>query len=125
MKKYFVAIIGFITPGIAHAYRLTDSGWSCSGYVGCGVPDAVAYVMSRLILIIGTFMFTLTVVVFLYGALRLTISRGEEGKEAGKKAMMYAAFGFAAALLTSGIFAFICGYLYMLGGTTGSMCSMW
>lgn len=127
MKKFLPAIFGFFLPGIAHAYRLTDSGWDCTGFVGCGtVTDGVAYVMGRLILIIGTFIFALTVVVFLYGAFRMTTSRGEEGKEAGKKAMIYASLGFVAAFLTAGIFRFVCDYMYLLGGTSGTVvCSIW
>ncbi len=124
MKKYLLAYIGFLFPQSALAYRLTDSGWFCTGFVGCGtVSDGVAYVMGRLILIIGTFIFALTVVVFLYGAIRLVASRGEEGKEAGKKAMIYGALGFLAALLSAGIFRFVCGYLYLLGGTSPATCS--
>ncbi len=124
MKKFLSLFTGFIIPQIAFAYRLTDSGWDCAGFVGCGtVTDGVMYVMGRLIFIIGSFLFALTVVVFLFGALRMTASRGEEGKEAGKKAMIYASLGFAAALLTAGIFRFVCDNLYLLGGAApGSMC---
>lgn len=105
-------------PHLASAYRLTDSGWDCTGFLKCGSgTDVVTDMIGNIIGVVSLFIGALAVVMFIYGALRLAASRGEEGKEAGKKAMMYAAMGLAFALLTGGILAYITDYIYLLGGT--------
>ena len=107
-----------LLPQVAIAYSLTDSGWDCAGFIRCGgATDAVTAITLNIIAGVGYFITALAVVMFIYGALRMVLSRGEEGKEAGKKSMIYAAMGLVFALLTGGIFAFISGYLYLLGGS--------
>lgn len=85
--------------------------------------------MNRLLFIVSTFLFALTVLVFFYGAIRMAVSQGEEGKDTGKKAMIYAALGFVCALLLSGMFRFVCDTLYGLGagslGAGAGICSTW
>ena len=126
-----IPLASFLLPWTVYAYDLAaDTGWNCAGFVGCGSGGNIfTYLMQRLTLIVSTFLFTLTVLVFLYGAIRMAISQGEDGKETGRKAMMYAAFGFLCTLLLSGVFRFICDYLYGLGagalGQNVGMCATW
>lgn len=124
-------LLGVLTPLVVSAYTLTDSGWDCTGFAGCSSygGNLLSYAMNRILLIISTFLFALTVLVFFYGAIRMAISQGEEGKETGRKAMLYAAGGFILVLLLNGIFRFICDYLYALGEgsllSASSMCAQW
>lgn len=124
---YFFAVIIALMPLPAHAFRIAeDTGWSCQGFVGCGSNmSVVTYLVGRLLMAVAAFMFFLTLAAFLYGALRMIVSQGEEGKEAGKKALMYAAFGLVCALLVSMIFRFLCGYVYTLGGSGVGVCGSW
>ncbi len=111
--------LGFLSamfPRVAVAYSLTDSGWDCGGFIRCGSStDAVTAITLNIIAGVGYFITALAVVMVIYGGLRMVLSRGEEGKEAGKKALIYAGFGLVAALLCGAIFQFIRGYLYLLG----------
>lgn len=113
-------IIGTLSllPQRAFAYRLTDSGWDCRGFLKCGSgTDVVTDMIGNIIAVVVLFIGALAVVMVIYGALRWVTSRGEEGKEAGKKAMLYAALGLVFALLTGAILEFITDYLYLIGGT--------
>jgi hypothetical protein len=134
--RFFLAILsGLLYPFTAHAagYRLTQSGWDCTGFVGCGAGvDLATFLVARIVALVFPtgggpgFIFYLTVVVFFYGSLRLVFSRGEEGKEAGKKAMQFAALGFALAMLIAGIMRFFCDYVYLLGAGGGTnICAIW
>lgn len=112
-----LALFQALIPTV-HAYRITDSGWDCTGFLKCGSStDAVMQITATIVTGVGRFIIALAVVVFIYGALRMITSRGEEGKEAGKKAMIWAALGLMAALLTGAVVEFVRDYLYYLGGT--------
>lgn len=117
MRRILLVIAGLVLPLPVHAYRLTDSGWQCTGFLKCGSStDVVTDLTGNLISGVTAFISVLAVVVFIYGALRMVMSRGEEGKEAGKKALIYASLGLVFALLTGAIISFIHDYLYLLGG---------
>lgn len=115
--KRLLTLVGLLLPGVAHAVSITAYGWTCRGFLYCTSSgrDAVRIIGTRLIAIVGTFIGALAVVVFIYGAIRMVTSQGDEGKEAGKKALLWASIGLAAALLTGGIIAFINGFLYRVG----------
>lgn len=121
--RLIAAAIGFLLPSIAHSagYQLFQSGWNCQGFLYCppggGPPPADAVVILTSTVVSGVLLFisALAVVVFIYGALRMVVSQGQEGKEAGKKALIWASFGLAAALLTAAIIEFVTGYIYFLG----------
>ena len=119
MKRFFALSIGLLLPVSALAAGVSIGGggygWNCKGYLYCGSTDAVNILTNRLIAGVGAFIFSLAVVVFFYGALRMVTSQGDEGKEAGKKALIYASLGLAAALLTGGMIAFVRDYIYYLG----------
>lgn len=117
MKRFSLVLLGCLFPSAAFAgVDIDNYGWSCAGFVYCNSPlNAVTGILGKLIAWINTFIVALAVVVFFYGALRMAISRGEEGKETGKKALIYASLGLAAAMLTSAILAFINYYIYLLG----------
>lgn len=106
-----------LLPVRTHAVRLSDYGFDCTGFLHCGATDVVAGLSGNMIAIVSTFIVILAVIVFIYGGLRMVISRGEEGKEAGKKALIYASLGLVFALLTGAIIQFIADYLYAFGNT--------
>lgn len=122
MKRTLAIVASFLTPASAFAagVHLTDYAWSCNGFLKCtfgGPPptDVVVDMTNNLISGVGFFIVTLGVVVFFYGALRMATSRGEEGKEVGKKALIYASVGIAAAMLTGAAISFVRDYIYYLG----------
>lgn len=107
-------LIGVLIPAAAHAepYHLFKSGWNCQGFLYCtpdaAPPDDIIVIITTTIVtgVVG-FIGALAIVVFFYGAIRMVISRGQEGKEAGKKALMWASLGLIAAMLTQAILLFI------------------
>lgn len=118
MNRFFTLLVGLLLPLRVHAVRLTDFGWSCEGFLHCGSgTDAVTGLSGTMVAVVATFIIPLAVVIFIYGALRMVISRGEEGKEAGKKALIWASVGLVFALLTAAIITFVTDYLYLLGGS--------
>jgi len=120
MIRFLLILLGSLMVVPVYAVsRLQDFGVDCPPFMECsdGV-SVVIYLSGRLVMIANQFLRWLAIVGFLYGALRLIVSRGEEGKEAGKKAMIYASIGFALALLAGAIIDFVCDYLYSLGEGT-------
>lgn len=116
MKRFAMLITGLLIPVVAHAYSITSTGWNCDGFLECGSgTDVVVDVTTNIVNTVAKFIGALAVVVFFYGAIRMIVSQGQEGKEAGKKALEYAAFGMVAALLVSAIVEYIRDYLYYLG----------
>lgn len=116
MRRILPVILGVLVPSRVLAYRITDSGWSCTGFLKCGSStDAVMQITLTIVTGVTAFIGSLAVVVFLYGAIRMVTSRGEEGKEAGKKALIWASLGLAAAILTAAVIRFVTDYLYYLG----------
>lgn len=116
MRRTLFVSIGLLFPFPAHAIRIT-AYWNCAGFWKCGQSqNAVADLTLNLINGVGNFIIALAIVACFYGAIRMIVSQGQEGKEAGKKAVMWALLGLVAALLTSAIISFIWDYLYVLGG---------
>ena len=119
MKRFLFLLVGLTIPVPVFAgVDITSYGWSCNGFLYCGSSDVVVLLNNNLIAGVSAFSVALAVVVFFYGAIRMVISQGDEGKEAGKKALIYASLGLAAALLTGGVIQFVCGYLFYLGGAS-------
>ena len=119
MRRFLLAILGLVTaiPVSAQGYHLTDSGWSCAGFLLCGTgQNLITYLTGNIIGGVSMFIIPLAVVVFFYGAIRMVTSQGQEGKEAGKKALIYAALGLVAALLTGAIIQFVYDYIYFVAG---------
>lgn len=124
MKRFFAVLIGTFTPISAHAVpvRLTDY-WSCTGFLRCGsAVGVVDFLINSLIDGVQYFIAPLATVVFFYGALRMIFSRGEEGKEVGKKALIYASIGLATSILVAGVIQYVCVYLYQIGGSPTTTC---
>ncbi len=118
MLPLILAVIGMIVPRVAYAapYHLSQSGWNCQGFLYCtpfAAPpaDVVVVITSTIVAGVAAFIGALAIVVFFYGAIRMIVSQGQEGKEAGKKALIWASFGLAAALLTGVIIAFIRAFI--------------
>lgn len=121
MRKILLSIVGMLLPGTVFAYSLSETGWDCTGFLYCnpGSPppsDVVTIMTTTIVNGVAAFIGALAVVVFFYGAILMVTSQGQEGKEAGKKALIYASLGLAAALLTSAVMAFVRDYIYYLGG---------
>ena len=120
MKRSLPILSGILLPMIAHAsYDISaQTGWDCSGFLFCGSATSVVSAMTtNLVNVVYFFIGPMAVVAFFYGAIRMIVSQGQEGKEAGKKALIYASFGIAAAILVRAIIKFICGYIYILSGS--------
>jgi len=116
MRRFLLTLAGILVPGAAHAYRLTDSGFDCTGFLYCGSStDAVTQLTMNITTGVGMFIAALAVVVWFYGAIRMVTSRGQEGKEAGKKALIYASLGLVLAMLTTAVMQFIWDYVYLVG----------
>ncbi len=108
MKNFLSIFIGWCLPATALAVSITDYGWSCNGFLYCGQGrDAVQIVTSNITIGVVSTISALAVIVILYGAIRMAASQGGEGKDAGKKAILWALAGLAIAILTGGIILFV------------------
>lgn len=128
MKRLLFFLSGLLLPASASAagVHLTDYGWDCTGFLRCNIPgDVFSFLLNNLITGVLSFIVLLATVVFFYGAFRMAASQGEEGKEVGKKALLYASLGLVLAILAGAIIEFVCGYVYLVGGTPGGMCPIW
>ena len=142
MRRFLPILLAFLLSplsAIAAGFHLTDSGWNCRGFIGCNgttpPPNIASYLTAKVIALVFPtggglgFLFYLTVLVFMYGGFQMVYSRGEEGKETGKKAMQYGATGFVLALLVAGIMRFFCDYIYALGNGVisfgATQCQIW
>ncbi len=115
MKRFLFILLGLLVPVSVEAISITTY-WNCSSFLYCGSGATIVSILSgNIITQVGIFILPLTIIVFLYGAIRMITSRGDEGKEAGKKALLYGALGFAAALLVAGIIQFVNGIIYAIG----------
>jgi Type IV secretion system pilin len=120
MRRISLILAGLLVPLQAFAVRITDPqyGWNCLGFIGCGSStDAVTGISSNIVFVTMLFIEALAILVFIYGAIRMMFSRGEEGKEAGKKALLYATIGFFLAFLGGNIIAYVFVLISCIGGT--------
>lgn len=118
--RFLSTMIGFLLPAHAKAFSLSDTGWDCTGFIYCnpGAPppsDVVTIMTMTIVNGVGAFIITLAIVMFMYGAIRMVTSQGQDGKEAGKKALIYASLGLVFALLVMAIMQFVRDYIYYLG----------
>jgi ABC-type uncharacterized transport system permease subunit len=101
LKRLLSVIAGLLFPIKALAVSITEYGWDCTGFLYCGSrQDAVTTITTRVIGSIYNTIAVFAVITFMYGGIKMIVSRGEDGKEAGKKAIMYAAIGLAFAIVT-------------------------
>lgn len=118
MFSQLIAVItGLVLPTVALAapYHLTDSGWNCQGFLYCGSgTNFVALITVRIVQGVTAFIGTLAIIVFFYGALKMVTSQGQEGKDAGKKALIWAAVGLFAAVITSFVIDYVHDYIYLI-----------
>ena len=109
--RYLSATILFI-PIATHAVGLSDYGFDCSKFLFCNNANPISTFSLKIVSAIAAFILPLAILIFLYGAILMITSQGEEGKETGKKAMIYASLGLVAALLAESIVQFIQTVLY-------------
>lgn len=121
MQKIVAILIGTLLPSMAYAQKhLSDYGFDCTliGFTvpGCGMApiDLMTTATAKITETAGLIAVPLATIVLLYGALRMVISRGDEGKEAGKKAMMYGALGIILLMLSAAIVGLVKHYSYLL-----------
>lgn len=108
MKNYALLVIGLLVPAQAWAVSITDFGWKCTGFLFCGSSDTIpARLTTGLVGMIYSSIMAVAVIAFLYGGLRMVISQGAEGKEVGKKALIYASLGIVLASLAFAIIQFV------------------
>ena len=125
MKRSLVALIGILLPTVVHAYSITQTGWNCQGFLYCGTGgDLVTLLATSIVNNVWKFIGAVAVVAFFYGAIMMITSQGQEGQEAGKKALIYASLGLVCALLVRATIQFVCGYIYSLapGGPPPTVC---
>lgn len=125
MRRFLLFLIGILSPTAVYAAgrNAIYYGFDCTKILiplpGCGTSDSNPNYLATTALtkIAGTGLAIATplaTVIFLYGALRMVISRGDEGKDAGKKAMIYGAMGLVFVALSFGIVSMVQAYLYLL-----------
>ncbi len=111
MKRLALILAGLSVPATAFAVQITQY-WDCTGHLKCGTSlNAVSDLAIRIVLVVSYFIGSLAVCAFLYGAILMIISQGDEKKEAGKKAMIWAAVGLALALTVALIRAFVVWFI--------------
>lgn len=118
MKRIAPLLVGLLLPAKAFAVSITQYGWSCTGFLHCGSSaDAVQIIATNITVGVTATITSLAVIVFLYGAIRMTTSQGGEGKDAGRKAMVWSAVGLIAAILAGGIILYVQQLLYAVAST--------
>ncbi len=114
MKRLLI-LLGLFAPSSAAAISINGYGWSCAGFLHCGSgTDAVQTIATNITVGVTSTITALAVISFLYGAIRMASSQGGEGKEAGKKAMIWAATGLVAAVLTGGIILYVQSLIFSI-----------
>lgn len=108
MKRLALIIAGVCAPATAFAVSITQYGWDCSGFLYCGSnADAVQIITTNITVGVVGIIVALAVIAFLYGAIRIATSQGGEGKEVGKKAIIWACIGLVCALLCGAVITFV------------------
>lgn len=130
MRKLLTATAGFlllVPTAVFAGVRLGDYGQPCPPFLVCTGDslDVVTAISLKIITGVSTFIGALAVIAFLYGAILMIVSRGDDKKEAGKKAMIYGGVGLALGILCSGILHYVCTILYTIGGGGGWLCAIW
>lgn len=112
--KRLLTIIGLCVPTTGLAISINSYGWTCAGFLHCGSnQDAVEIIATNIATGIIFTIAGLAVIAFLYGAIRMAASQGGEGKEAGKKAIIWASVGLSFAILAGGIVSYIKDLIYL------------
>ncbi len=125
MKKIILFFIGTLSPfKVLAAINLKDTyGFECQNtpFIGCtfaGTPPGTAAIQlaGTVAAAVIASILTVATIAVLYGAYRIMTSRGNsEGVEAGKKAIMWAVFGYVLATLTIPIINFIKDFIDFVG----------
>lgn len=104
MKRFFTILAGLCVPLTASAVSITDYQWTCEGFLWCGNGGGggvVAIISTNIIESALSLVSVVAIAGFIYGGLRMAMSQGEEGKQIGKKALMYSALGLGLIVLTA------------------------
>jgi hypothetical protein len=116
--KRLIALIGLLLPSAASAISINGYGWSCAGFLHCGSStDVVEIIATNIAVGITATIGSLAVISVLYGAVRMAASPVQEGKEAGKKAIIWGCIGLACALLSAGILAYVRAFVFAVAGS--------
>ncbi|HRH92973.1 MAG TPA: hypothetical protein PKV72_00400 [Candidatus Peribacteria bacterium] len=114
--KRLLTLLGLLAvPSTALAVSINDYGWNCAGFLHCGDgSDAVQTITTNITIGIVSTISALAVIAVLYGAIRMATSQGGEGKEAGKKAIIWASTGMVLAILTGGIILYVTQLIFAI-----------
>lgn len=108
MKRLVLFLSGLLLPSSALAISINSYGWNCAGFLHCGDgQDAVVAIATNITVGVTATIGALAVIAVLYGAIRMATSQGGEGKDAGKKAIIWGAVGLIAAILAAGIITYV------------------
>ena len=123
MKKLLFLTGLLALPLSAHAVSLgSDYGFAClPPFIGCSFtgspPGSAAIQLARTVAAaVGAFILTVAFIATVYGGYRIIASRGTDGVEAGKKAIMYAVLGYFLATLVIPSVFFILDFIATVGG---------
>ncbi len=117
MKRLLI-LLGVLAPSSAFAVSINSYGWTCVGFLHCGSgTDVVQTIATNITVGIIATVAALAVISVLYGAIRMATSQGGEGKEAGKKAIIWASTGLAFAILAGGIVTYVTQLMFAVASS--------
>lgn len=114
MKRIIFTLIGICTPAMAEAISIRNY-FPCDPTIFfCGSQNPVVELTANITAFVLSSVTAVAIVGFAYGGARMIFSMGGEGKEAGKKAMKYAAMGLVLAYLSGAILKYIVQLIYAI-----------
>jgi hypothetical protein len=124
MKKLLLLLGLLCIPIFAHAISLQDPPYSFGclpPFIGCTFAgrqpgDAARQLAGTVAFAVSAFILTVAFISTVYGGYRIIASRGTDGVEAGKKAIMYALLGYFLATLVIPIVRFVLDFIATVGG---------
>ncbi len=122
MKRILFLVV-LLSPLPALAVSISQYGFECGfPFIGCSFvgssPGSAALQLARTVVIaVRAFVLTVAFIATVYGGYRIIAARGNsEGVEAGKKAIMWAVFGFIFVTLAQPIVLFVIDFIATVGG---------
>ncbi len=110
MKKYPLSagILAALLPLKAAAAVSIQQYWACNPDIFfCNSGNIPAVIIGNVLIFVSNTIISIGTLMFVYGGVRMLVSQGGEGKEAGKKAMQFAVMGIIFAFLAGRIVQFV------------------
>ncbi|MBP9774151.1 MAG: hypothetical protein KBD00_06045 [Candidatus Peribacteraceae bacterium] len=106
-KKLFLAGLLAAIPLPAAAISIREY-WACNPEIFyCNSGNIPAIIVSNIVIFVSNTIVAVGTLAFVYGGVRMLVSQGGEGKEAGKKSMQFAVMGIIFAFLAQRIVQFV------------------